>query len=476
MENDTIDTGPGSTQFPDEAAQPEPPQPETGPFPSGAAVPESGEAPPPTAVWQWASPLPYGAGTEVPPGGAVPGQWGSWSWGPTPPAPPRPHRRLLAAAAFAGVFIVAGAAGLGARVAFWPSSSPRTSSTLTPSTPNGSGSTANGGSGAGSGGGSSSSNSGSGSGSSSLTSSIIAGVVDVNVTLADGAGEAAGTGMVITSSGEVLTNNHVIDGAQSITVQVAGTGPTYSAHVLGYDVSADIALLQVDGAPSLSTVNLGDSATVSVGDAVTAVGNALGRSGPPSVTSGSVTALDQQITASDQNGANAETLTGLIQTNAPIQPGDSGGPLVNTQNQVVGMDTAAAAGGGRFRIRQSGSRVAYAIPIDAAMTIVHEIQAGGGGDSNVQTGNRAFLGVGTQAGSGAGAQVTSVQSGSPAEGAGIGVGDVITTFDGSSVSSPDELRAAILKHHPGDHATVSWQDSSGGQHTATVTLSSGPPA
>ncbi|TMC47155.1 MAG: PDZ domain-containing protein [Chloroflexi bacterium] len=295
------------------------------------------------------------------------------------------------------------------------------------------------------------------------------------MTLADGAGSAAGTGMVISSSGEVLTNNHVVDGAQSISVQVAGTGPTYSAHVLGYDVTADVALIKVDGAPSLTTVNLGDSSTVSVGDAVTAVGNALGRSGPPSVTTGSVTALDQQITASDQGGANAETLNGLIQIDALIQPGDSGGPLVNAANQVVGMDTAAASSG-RFRIRQQGSRVAFAIPINAALTIAHEIEAGGGGDSAVQTGDRAFLGVGTQDGNGDGAQVTSVQQGSPADDAGLAAGDVITGLDGTTVDSPTTLRSAILRHHPGDRVGVTWRDGSGNQHTATVTLTSGPPA
>ncbi len=140
-----------------------------------------------------------------------------------------------------------------------------------------------------------------------ISGPVIPAVVDVNTTLGLQNGAAAGTGMVITASGEVLTNNHVVDGATKVSVQIAGTGPTYTAKVLGTDASDDVALLQVQGASGLKTVQLGDSSKVAVGDEVVAIGNALGLPGPPSVTQGSVTGIDQSITASDAGEATPRT-------------------------------------------------------------------------------------------------------------------------------------------------------------------------
>ncbi len=172
----------------------------------------------------------------------------------------------------------------------------------------------------------------------SIAANVDPAIVDVNTTLAQGA--AAGTGMVISSSGEVLTNNHVIDGATSVTV-TAANGKTYDAKLVGYDATDDVAVLQLQGAPKLPTVTA-SSTKPSVGDPVVALGNALGRGGTPATAPGSVTAVNQTITATDDNGANPETLSNLIQTDAPIQPGDSGGPLVNANGQVVGMDSAGS--------------------------------------------------------------------------------------------------------------------------------------
>jgi S1-C subfamily serine protease len=297
-------------------------------------------------------------------------------------------------------------------------------------------------------------------------------IVDVNVTVSGG-GSAAGTGMVITSSGEVLTNNHVIADATSITVQIAGTGPTYKVHVVGYDLTDDIALLQIDGASNLTTVTIGTSSNIAVGERVVTLGNALGQSGTPAVTSGSITALDQTITASDQGGANAETLSGLIEINAQIQAGDSGGPLVDSSGKVIGIDTAAQVSNARFA--QQSSTVAYAIPIDAAMTIVKQIESRTS-SSTVHIGQtRALLGVSTQD-TQSGAQVSTVESGSPAATAGIAAGDVIQSLDGTSIDSQATLRNAILRHQAGDMVRVSWIDAAGQTHTATVTLASGPPA
>ena len=148
---------------------------------------------------------------------------------------------------------------------------------------------------------------------------------------------------MLSSNGEVLTNNHVIEGATSTKVTDIGNGQTYTATVVGYDATQDVAVLQVQAASGLTTASLGNSSTVQTGNSVTALGNAEGKGGTPSVAIGAVTALNQSITASDELSGASEQLTGLIETDAPIQPGDSGGPLVNVYGQVIGMDTAASS-------------------------------------------------------------------------------------------------------------------------------------
>jgi len=297
-------------------------------------------------------------------------------------------------------------------------------------------------------------------------------VVDVTTTLAGQAGTAKGTGIVVTSNGEVLTNNHVISGAASITVQIDGTGRSYSATVVGYDATDDIAVLQIQGGVSgLKTASIGDSSALSVGQSVLAIGNALGAGGTPAVTSGQITALQQTITASDAVGGSAETLTGLIQMNALIQPGDSGGPLVDASGNVIGIDTAGQSNG-RFQT-DAGSTTGYAIPINAALTIARQIESGGG--ANITVGARAVLGVQMRDTS-SGATVVGVESASPAEAAGLQAGDVIVGIGGSQITSTAGLQAALSGRHAGDSVQVVWLDSAGRQHTATVQLESGPPA
>src|SRR6202011_639954 len=187
---------------------------------------------------------------------------------------------------------------------------------------------------------------------------------------------SAGTGIVLTSNGEVLTNNHVIQGATSIKVTDVGNGQTYTATVVGYDASHDVAVLQLQNASGLTTASLGNSSSVQAGDNVVALGNAGGTGGTPSVATGTVTALNQSITASDQASGVSEQLTGLIQTNANIQPGDSGGPLVNSYGQVIGMDTAASTGYTFQSQGQAGQTQAYSIPINEATSIAQQIEAG----------------------------------------------------------------------------------------------------
>jgi S1-C subfamily serine protease len=323
------------------------------------------------------------------------------------------------------------------------------------------------------------------SGSKVLTTSQIAaqtdpGLVDIYTTLGYQHARAAGTGMVLTSSGEVLTNNHVINGATSITARDIGNGRTYQAKVVGYDHSHDIAVLQLQGASGLQTVTLGDSASADRGEKVVALGNALGKGGTPAAATGHIASLGASITASDEGAGTSEQLTGLIHHNAGIQPGDSGGPLVNTAGQVIGINTAASQGT-QFQGQQTQ---AFAIPINQAKSIAGQIEAGTS-SATVHIGATGLVGVqimsadsaaanGVQAGSGA--VVAGVVPGTPADRAALSQGDVIVSVDGQSISSPEQLQSALGQHHPGDSVTIGWQDQTGQTQSATVVLANGPAA
>ncbi len=337
------------------------------------------------------------------------------------------------------------------------------------------------------------------------------GLVDINTTLGYQQEEAAGTGIVLTSSGEVVTNNHVIDGATTISVTDVGNGKTYSASVVGYNRTKDIAVLQLHGASGLNTATIGNSSSVSVGEDIVGIGNAGGTGGTPSAAGGTVTALNQSITASDEGDATSEQLTGLIETNADIQPGDSGGSLVDTSGEVLGIDTAASAGFSFQSSGQSSGNQGYAIPINEAITIAQEIEAGSS-SSTVHIGATAFLGVevaqgtctsnGTGSGSGgsggfgfgggsfgneggsgqgsgtsgnSGALICSVITSSPAQEGGLAQGDTITSVNGQSVTTPSALTKLLEPFHPGDKVTIGYTNSSGNSETASVQLSSGPP-
>jgi S1-C subfamily serine protease len=301
-------------------------------------------------------------------------------------------------------------------------------------------------------------------------SALDVGVVDIDTQLGFGEGRAAGTGMVISKDGEVLTNAHVISGATTIKATVVTTGKVYTAKVLGSDTTRDIALLKLQDASNLATVNLGDSSGVQTGDTITAVGNAGGVGGEPSVSPGTVTALDQSITVNDETGSDQNQLSELIQTNAGLEPGDSGGPMYDASGKVIGINTAADAG--RF---SQGSRESYAIPIDTAESIAEQIRAGKGSDT-IQIGVKGFLGVqvAQQADGQSGVVIDGVLDGTPAASAGLQAGDVITAVDGHLVDSNDALTAGLHGHHAGDQVKVTWTDPSGASHSATVTLAEGP--
>jgi S1-C subfamily serine protease len=377
----------------------------------------------PAEPWPARSPEPdWGLPTwGAPPGGTPP--WLPPDWGEPPPPPPATGKRTMAVVLAALVVI----GGIGAGVGF---------------------------------------------GIERLTSSGSAsdhGVVDINSQLNSGS-VAAGTGMIVNAAGQVLTNNHVVENANSITVQRTDDGTEYSASVVGVDPSGDIALLQLQNASGLPTISVGDSAQLKVGDRVTAVGNALGRGGSPVSTQGSITGLGQTITASDPGGANAETLNNMIQFDAQIQPGDSGGPLLNGAGQVIGMDTAGA---GRVRLHQGGSNVGFAIPINDVMAIIHDIQTGTP-NPNVQQGGGAFLGVRVNdSTSPPGALVVGVDPDSPAQAVGIGPQDVIVMVGSDKVDSVNSLRAAIARHKPSDKVMVTWLDAAGQSHSAEVVLAAG---
>jgi S1-C subfamily serine protease len=307
-----------------------------------------------------------------------------------------------------------------------------------------------------------------------IESKVDPAIVDIYSTLAYEGGEAAGTGIVLTSTGEVLTNNHVIEGATSIQAVDVGNGRTYSATVAGYDTSADLAVLQLKGASGLATEALGDSSKLAVGQAVVALGNAGGTGGTPSVSTGSITEISAGVSAYDEATGKSESLSGLIGTDVGLQAGDSGGPLVNGSGQVIGLDVAASSGfqfdAGSGLANQTNS---YAIPIDEAISVVRQIESGEA-SSGVHVGATAFLGVEIEPASRA--TIAGVISGSPAAGAGLAPGDVIMTIDGHAPSSPSSLQDIVASRHPGEQVSVTWSDPSGLRHTAVISLAMGPPA
>ena len=448
----------------------------TGP---GAGSPEA-----PGAPWMGGPPGPNSPGGPWmggPPGPNSPGgansSWGPWwpqagpHWTQPPKIMSRRALRIRAALATALAIVVAAGAGIAiGRSVFSSAPVSNNSSVTSPLVPSGNqGTTPSAGP----------------TDSASIAAKVTPGLVDINTTLGYAQAAAAGTGMVVTSNGEVITNNHVIDQATSIKVTDIGNGQTYNATVVGYDHTTDIAVLQMQGASNLKTVTFGDSSKVTVGTPVVAIGNAGGVGGTPSHAGGVVTALNQSITASDSADGTSEQLSGLIQTNANIQPGDSGGPLVTTAGKVIGMDTAASAG---FQFQGSGNQ-GYSIPSNQVLATARQIEAGRA-SSSVHIGATAFLGVevstaSSQGGIGigglgggttaSGAVVEGTVAGSPAAQAGLAQGDVITAVNSTTIASATDLTDALIAFHPGNRVTITWEDPSGQQHTATVALAQGPP-
>ena len=443
-----------------------------------------------------------------------PGDYGHTS--PMPPMPPPPPRHRVGLMSYVAVALVAGALGAGSVVALYhpaanssaaPSAQPSARAPVPlPSTavpmPSSGGTTGG-----------------------SLTK-VGQGIVIINTRLQYSSERAAGTGMVINAArGLVLTNNHVIENSTKISATVAATGKNFQAKVVGYDVTGDIALIQLQNPSGLHQVPIGDSGKVKVGDAVTALGNAEGGNAIVPAA-GHITGVNRTITASDQGGVvTSETLHGMFQTDAGVVSGDSGGPLVNAVGQVIGMDTA----GNNVRFPDQQSAAGFAIPIKTALSVAREIAAGNA-SSTISIGYPPFIGIyvgqGTSgdpqqqaaaqqqqnnggfgggngfggngsAGNGqgqscynndsnlpvpntiapvnSGTLVIGTICGSPAATAGMTAGSVITSVNGQAIGAPQTVHNALSKFRPGDTVSLTWVTPSGQHKTANMTLTEGPP-
>ena len=325
------------------------------------------------------------------------------------------------------------------------------------------------------------------------------GVVLIDTELGYENAEAAGTGIVLSKDGLVLTNNHVIADSTKISVTVATTGKTYEASVVGSDSTEDVAVLQLKGASDLQPATVDDD-SVTVGDDVTAVGNSEGQ-GQLQAADGTVTDLGASVTTTAQGSEDSETLNNMIQVQADIVSGDSGGALLDDEGEVVGMNTAASSG--------SATVTGFAIPIESALSTAESIIDGEQTSTNT-IGYPAFLGIGvqqdsqsTQSGQGsqsiqpgdgnsnsqsgqsgqsgstsqtAGAVVAGVYEDTPAAEAGLTAGDTITQIGSTQITDGTALSSAIAEHKPGDTVSMSWTDADGQSHTAEVTLTEGPAA
>jgi S1-C subfamily serine protease len=327
-----------------------------------------------------------------------------------------------------------------------------------------------------------------------VANKVIPGLVDINTVIAFQNVPAAATAMVLSPTGLALTNNHVVeDGTHLTATTVSGVKHTYKVKVLGVDPSDDVALIRLQGAAGLKTIQVGDSAKVQLGMGVVAIGNAGGRGGTPSVTTGTITSLNRTIMASDGgSGSNSETLHGMLQTNAPIQPGDSGGAWANSAGEVIGMTTAANS----QTLGSAGTSMGFAVPINKALSIAREIAAGHE-SQKILIGSGGFIGVGVAnpsdasqclAGSGfggtggsggaaptqSGALVCASYPRTPAAKAGLAAGDVIVSVNGEPVTSANSLSTIMRRYHPADKVSLTWVDTNGQRHSATITLAAGP--
>jgi serine protease Do len=277
-----------------------------------------------------------------------------------------------------------------------------------------------------------------------------------------------GTGTVIDPGGVVLTNYHVVAGANTITGTVGGRD--YPADLVGYDRKHDIAVIQLRGAGGMPTAPIGNSNQIAVGESTVGLGNARGTGAPLTHETGPVSALNQTVSAEDSLTGSSEEVNGLIEVAADVVPGDSGGPLVNSAGQVIGVVTAASV---NYEMGPGGE--GYAIPINDAMAVAGQIRSGAQ-SPNVHIGPPVLLGVGvgTEPRRAGGIIVRDVMVDGPAQQAGLAVGDVLTLLDGTPLDSATTLTYVLDRHYPGDVVDLTWIDRSGQQRTGKAALVPGP--
>ncbi|WP_433659923.1 S1C family serine protease [Nocardia sp. CA-128927] len=282
---------------------------------------------------------------------------------------------------------------------------------------------------------------------------------------------AAGSGIVLTADGQVLTSHHVVKGADTVTVTDVGNGRDYDAVVLGYDSDADIALLALSGATGLPTARIGSSADARVRDEVLAIGNAGGVGGTPTAIQGTLTDLDSTIAALNSADLSRKALTGMLEVAAAVTSGQSGGALADREGAVIGVIAAASGDPARTVNRPPNG---YAVPIDTAMRVVQQIRSGTPTDT-VHVGPTATLGVLTTDAKPAGARIDMAIYGLPAYAAGLTHGEVITSVDGRAISTARALHAAINVHKPDDTIQLEILDTAGARRTVTLVLALGTP-
>lgn len=301
--------------------------------------------------------------------------------------------------------------------------------------------------------------------------------------MGQGGGQAVpagvGTGIVMDNQGHILTNDHVVRGAQKLVVSLSNGSHEYPATLIGGDVRSDLAVIQVSGA-NIQPLVLGDSSKLQVGQWVIAIGNALALRGGPTVTVGVISALDRTVQEPAQSGVpgGGPYLFDAIQTDAPINPGNSGGPLVDLNGDVIGINTLGAGQAGPG-VQAEG--IGFAIAINTAKKIAGQL---------IATGHVSYpyLGVGTVDNTPAlaaqyglpdvpGAAVGQVAPGSPAASAGIAVNDVITAIATTTIKSTSDIQLALTAYKPGDKVRVTWvQARTNKKITKTVTLAQAPGA
>ncbi len=410
-----------------------------------------------TAPWATMTDEPAGSPeptTPLPPPG--PGAYGSPPVGAGPATPPteRPRRGAFAATVVAASLLVGGGAGVGG-AALWdathenPSSSASAARTTTPVIDQGDTAPVQG-------------------SVEQVAAAVLPSVVKIDVTGQQGAG--SGSGIILSSDGQILTNNHVVELAGnggSIRVSF-DDGSHADARILGTDPLTDTAVIQAEGVSGLTAATIGQSANLDVGQEVVAIGSPFGLES--TVTSGIVSALNRPVNVGSDNQGNSTTYP-AIQTDAAINPGNSGGPLVDTTGAVVGINSSIRTASDGTVGGASGSiGLGFAIPIDEVMPIVDQMING-----ETPTHARIGIGVGPLSDSNSGlvdgAQVSQVNAGSPAEKAGIETGDVITKVDDTLITGPDSLVATVRSYRPGDKVEVTWSRD-GQTQTATVTLGS----